>query len=73
MNAVANEVLADPAVKNRLAGMGATSPGGTPQQLARHLAAETEKWGRVVREAKIAARQLATFSPRVTAAPAGST
>ena len=53
MNAVANEALADPAVKKRLADMGATTLGGTPQQLAEHLAAETEKWGRVVRDAHI--------------------
>ena len=56
MNAVANEVLADPAVKKRLADIGATTLGGTPQQLAQHLALETEKWGRVVREAHIAAQ-----------------
>jgi tripartite-type tricarboxylate transporter receptor subunit TctC len=56
MNAVSNEILADPAVKKRLADMGATTIGGTPEQLARHLAAETEKWGRVVREAHIAAQ-----------------
>jgi tripartite-type tricarboxylate transporter receptor subunit TctC len=54
MNETANEVLADPAVKKRLADMGATTLGGTAQQLAQHLAAETEKWGRVVREANIA-------------------
>ncbi|HEY3634412.1 MAG TPA: tripartite tricarboxylate transporter substrate binding protein [Caldimonas sp.] len=56
MNALANEVLADPAVKKRLADIGATTLGGTPQQLAQHLAAETEKWGRLVREAHIAAQ-----------------
>jgi tripartite-type tricarboxylate transporter receptor subunit TctC len=54
MNTVANEVLADPAVKKRLADMGASTLGGTPQQLAQHLADETEKWGRIVREAHIA-------------------
>ncbi len=53
MNSVANEILADPAVKKRLADMGATTLGGTPQQLAEHLAAETEKWGRLVRDAHI--------------------
>lgn len=56
MNAVANEALADPAVKKRLADMGATTLGGTSQQLAQHLAAETEKWGRLVREANIPAQ-----------------
>ncbi len=56
MNALANEVLADPAVRQRLAAMGATVLGGSPRQLAEHLAAETEKWATVVREAKIQAQ-----------------
>jgi tripartite-type tricarboxylate transporter receptor subunit TctC len=56
MNAVANETLADPTVKKRLAEIGATTLGGTPQQLTEHLSAETEKWARVVREAHIAAQ-----------------
>ena len=56
MNSVANEILADPAVKKRLADMGASTLGGTQQQLADHLAAETEKWGRLVRDAHIAAQ-----------------
>jgi tripartite-type tricarboxylate transporter receptor subunit TctC len=56
MNAVSNEILADPAVKKRLAEMGASTIGGTPQQLAEHLSAETEKWGRVVRDAHISAQ-----------------
>lgn len=53
MNAVLNEILADPVVKKRLAEMGASTLGGTPQQLAEHLATETEKWGRLVRDARI--------------------
>ncbi|MEO5844663.1 MAG: tripartite tricarboxylate transporter substrate binding protein [Caldimonas sp.] len=56
MNAVSNEILADPAVKKRLADIGAATLGGTQQQLAEHLAAETEKWGRLVRDARIAAQ-----------------
>ena len=56
MNAVSNEILADPAVKKRLADMGATTLGGTSQQLAEHLGAETEKWARVVRDARIQAQ-----------------
>jgi tripartite-type tricarboxylate transporter receptor subunit TctC len=56
MNAVTNEILTDPTVKKRLAEMGASTIGGTPQQLADLLAAETEKWGKVVREAHIAAQ-----------------
>ena len=53
MNAVTNEALADPAVKQRLIAMGASPLGGTSKQLADHLAAEIDKWGRVVREANI--------------------
>jgi tripartite-type tricarboxylate transporter receptor subunit TctC len=53
VNAATNEALADPAVKQRLIGMGATPLGGTSKQLADHLAAEIDKWGRVVREANI--------------------
>jgi tripartite-type tricarboxylate transporter receptor subunit TctC len=56
MNALSNEILADPAVKKRLADIGASTLGGSPEQLASHLAAETERWGRVVREAHIAAQ-----------------
>ena len=56
MNSVANEVIADPAVKKRLAEMGASTLGGSSQQLAEHLAAETEKWGRLVRDARISAQ-----------------
>jgi tripartite-type tricarboxylate transporter receptor subunit TctC len=53
VNAVTNEALADPAVKKRLADIGVSTLGGTPEQLAKTIADETEKWGRVVREAKI--------------------
>ncbi|GMU73543.1 MAG: tripartite tricarboxylate transporter substrate binding protein [Burkholderiales bacterium] len=53
LNAAVNEILKDPAVKKRLADMGATTLGGTPTQLAEHLAAETAKWGNVVRAANI--------------------
>jgi tripartite-type tricarboxylate transporter receptor subunit TctC len=56
MNRVAKEVLADPAVTKRRAEMGASTLGGTSQQLEKHLAEETEKWGRLVRDAKIAAQ-----------------
>lgn len=56
MNAAINEVLTDAAVKKRLADMGAGTLGGTPRQLSEHLAAEIDKWGRVVRDAKIQAQ-----------------
>jgi tripartite-type tricarboxylate transporter receptor subunit TctC len=56
MNAATNEVLADPAVKKRLADIGVTTLGGSAKQLAEHLAAETDKWAQVVREAKVQAQ-----------------
>jgi tripartite-type tricarboxylate transporter receptor subunit TctC len=56
MNAATNEVLADPAVKKRLADIGVSTLGGSAKQLADHLAAETDKWAQVVREAKVQAQ-----------------
>jgi tripartite-type tricarboxylate transporter receptor subunit TctC len=53
MNAAANETLQDPAVRKRLGEMGATPLGGSPRQLADHLSAEIDRWGRIVRDAKI--------------------
>lgn len=53
LNAEVNAILRDEAVRKRLSDMGATPLGSTPKQLADHLAAETVKWGNVVREAKI--------------------
>jgi tripartite-type tricarboxylate transporter receptor subunit TctC len=40
-------------VRKRLADMGASTLGGTPQQLADHLSAEVSKWGTVIRDAGI--------------------
>jgi tripartite-type tricarboxylate transporter receptor subunit TctC len=53
LNSAANDALADPAVRQRLSAMGATPLGSTPQQAAAHLAAETTKWGQLVRDAKV--------------------
>lgn len=53
VNTAANEALADPAVRKRLGDMGATPIGGSPRQLADHLSSEIERWGRIVRDAKI--------------------
>jgi tripartite-type tricarboxylate transporter receptor subunit TctC len=53
VNAAANDAVADPAVRKRLAEMGASPIGGSPRQLADHLSVEIERWGRVVRDAKI--------------------
>jgi len=53
VNAEVNEILRDAEIRKKLSDMGATPLGGTRQALADHLAAETIKWGRIVREAKI--------------------
>jgi len=53
LNADVNAILKDEGVRKRLSDMGATPLGSTPKQLADHLAAETVKWGNIVREAKI--------------------
>jgi tripartite-type tricarboxylate transporter receptor subunit TctC len=41
--------LAAPAIKERLVAQGAAPSGNTPAEFARHIAAETEKWARVVK------------------------
>ena len=53
MNTEVNEILADQAFKKKLADIGATPMGGSPVELANHLAAELEKWGVVIRAAGI--------------------
>ncbi|MGO4325898.1 MULTISPECIES: tripartite tricarboxylate transporter substrate binding protein [unclassified Cupriavidus] len=42
--------LAKPSVRTRLAGIGAEPIGSTPAQLGKHLADETQKWGKLIRE-----------------------
>jgi tripartite-type tricarboxylate transporter receptor subunit TctC len=53
LNAVIREALAEPAVQQRLAAAGADAVSSTPAELATTMRSETEKWGRVVREARI--------------------
>ena len=49
------KVLKDPTVAAELAKHGLEPAPGTAQELARYIDSETEKWGKVVREAKITA------------------
>ena len=49
LNAEANAILANSAVKARLAELGETVLGGTPSQYEALIAEETEKWAKVVR------------------------
>ena len=53
LNEAVVEALATPAVQRRLSGAGVDGESSTPGALAAFIAAEREKWGRVVREARI--------------------
>jgi tripartite-type tricarboxylate transporter receptor subunit TctC len=48
-----NKVLKDPAVRSALAKHGLEPSPGTREELAQYIDRETEKWGKVVRDAKI--------------------
>jgi tripartite-type tricarboxylate transporter receptor subunit TctC len=49
LNREINAALADPAIQARLIDLGGTLRGGTPEDLGAFMAAETEKWGKVVK------------------------
>ncbi len=48
LNGEANRIMQQREVKERFASLGADPVGGTAAELARHIAAETEKWRKVV-------------------------
>ena len=48
LNRETNAALADPTIKARLADFGGTILAGSPADFGRFIAAETEKWGKVV-------------------------
>ncbi len=49
LNEATNKVLSDPAVRQRLMGMGLEPAGGSPDVLRKHLAAEIKKWAEVIK------------------------
>jgi tripartite-type tricarboxylate transporter receptor subunit TctC len=53
LNADTNAALAHASVKPRFDDLGATPKGTTPEQLAAFLKSEMDKWGPVIRDAKI--------------------
>ena len=53
INTAANQVLADPAVRAKLASLGIEASGGTPQQFAAMVAADAAKWKKIVAERHI--------------------
>ena len=60
LNKVINEVLADPEMKARIADMGDTVLPASPADFGRLIAAETDKWGKVIRAANIKAADAIT-------------
>jgi tripartite-type tricarboxylate transporter receptor subunit TctC len=55
LNRESNAGLADPAIKDRLLDMGGMLLTGSPADFGKLIANETEKWGKVIREAGIKA------------------
>ena len=53
LNKEINAALADPKFKGRLTDMGISTLGGSPADFGKLIAAETEKWGKVVKFANI--------------------
>jgi len=53
VNREAKKAFAAPEVRERFAGQGAVLPLGTPEAFGAHVAAETERWGALVRRAGI--------------------
>ena len=53
LNSEVNAVLSDPEVLQRLAGLGSEPFTGSPADFGKFLAAETEKWAKVVRFANL--------------------
>jgi tripartite-type tricarboxylate transporter receptor subunit TctC len=56
LNAEINAGLADPTLRAKLVTIGSVPFSGTPADFGKHWAAETEKWGKVIRAAKIKAQ-----------------
>jgi tripartite-type tricarboxylate transporter receptor subunit TctC len=55
LNTEINAGLADPKLRGRLIDLGGMLLGGSPSDFKRHIAQETEKWGKVIRAANIKA------------------
>jgi tripartite-type tricarboxylate transporter receptor subunit TctC len=55
LNKEINAALADPKIKARLADLGSTPLAQSPDEFAKLIASDTEKWGKVIRAANIKA------------------
>jgi hypothetical protein len=55
LNEMTNKALADPTIKEQMLAQGNELGGGTPEQFAVHIKAESERWSKLVLSAKISA------------------
>jgi tripartite-type tricarboxylate transporter receptor subunit TctC len=53
LNRLANEAMADPSVKQRLADQGLTPAGDTPKHFRGFIDVETSKWAKVIKDAGV--------------------
>jgi tripartite-type tricarboxylate transporter receptor subunit TctC len=53
LNRIANEAMADPGVKEKLADQGLTLAGDTPEHFRGFIDAETKKWAKVIKDAGV--------------------
>jgi tripartite-type tricarboxylate transporter receptor subunit TctC len=53
LNAATNKVLADAAIKEKFAAIGATTTGGAPEDFAKYIREDLAKWTRIVKDANV--------------------
>ena len=53
LNSEINAILKDPEASAALVKVGFTPVGGTPEEFRKLVASDIDRWGRVIREAKI--------------------
>lgn len=53
INAAFNQALQEPEMQKRLATLGATPAGGTPEQMGKMVAADTARWAKLIRDRKL--------------------
>jgi tripartite-type tricarboxylate transporter receptor subunit TctC len=53
LNRIANEAMADPSVKEKLADQGLTLAGDTPEHFRKYIELETTKWAKVIKDAGV--------------------